>query len=135
MSGEELTYIPERLNEQPVVVLGLTDGELRYVVLGALAGCVPLGALVGLAAGQLALGAGAGTVLAIGCVYVVGRILRRVKRGKPTGYHADAIRAWLEDRGIGGDSMMRRPAVWEAVRMRPRIRPAAPASAAEDDDD
>lgn len=135
MSDEQLSYIPERLNEQPVVVLGLTDGELRYVALGALGAWVPLGFLAGLLAGQAAVGAGAGAVLAIGCVYAVGKVLRRMKRGKPVGYHADLIRAWLEDRGIGGDSMMRRPAVWEAVRMRPRIRQAVPALAAEDEDD
>lgn len=135
MSDEELTYIPERLNEQPVVVLGLTDGELRYVALGALGACVPLGFLAGLVVGQAAVGAGSGAVLAIGCVYAVGKLLRRMKRGKPVGYHADLIRAWLEDRGIGGDSMMRRDAVWEAVRMRPRIRQAARSLAPEDEDD
>lgn len=133
--SEELSYIPERLNEQPVVVLGLTDGELRYVALGALGACVPLGCFAGLLVGQLALGGGAGAVAAIGCVYAVGRVLRRMKRGKPVGYHADAIRAWLEDRGMGGDTMMRRPAVWEAVRIRPRIRQGAPALATEDEED
>ena len=39
----EVTYIPGRLNEQPVVVPGLTDGELRHVALAALAVLVPLG--------------------------------------------------------------------------------------------
>ena len=116
----EVAYIPERLNEQPVVVLGLTDGELRHVALAALAALVPLGTAAGMAFGQLAVGMGGGAVGAIGAVYVAGKVLRRLKRGKPVGYHADLMRAWLEDRGIGGDSMMRRSAVWEAVRTVPR---------------
>ena len=114
----EIAYLPERLNEEPVVVLGLTDAELRYAAAAAFGTLVPAGALGGAALGQAMVGAGAGAVLAIGSIYAVGRILRRVKRGKPAGYHADRIRAWLEDHGLGGDSMLRTSAVWEAARIR-----------------
>lgn len=118
MAEREVTYIPERLNEDPVVVLGLTDAELRYAALAGFAILVPAGVLGGAVLGQAMIGAGLGAVGAIGAVYVVGKVLRRLKRGKPAGYHADRIRAWLEDRGLGGDSMLRTTAVWEAVRVR-----------------
>ena len=118
MAEREVTYIPERLNEDPVVVLGLTDAELRYAALAGFAILVPAGVLGGAVLGQAMIGAGLGAVGAIGAVYVVGKVLRRLKRGKPAGYHADRIRAWLEDRGLGGDSMLRTTAVWEAVRIR-----------------
>lgn len=121
--SEEVTYIPERLNEQPVVVLGLTDSELRYAALAALAFFVPVGSVAGILFGQLAVGMGGGAVCAIGAIYVAGRILRRVKRGRPSGYHADLARAWLEDHGMGGDAMLRRSGVWEAVRSVPRAVP------------
>ena len=118
MAEREVTYIPERLNEDPVVVLGLTDAELRYAALAGFGILVPAGVLGGAVLGQAMIGAGLGAVGAIGAVYVVGKVLRRLKRGKPAGYHADRIRAWLEDRGLGGDSMLRTTAVWEAVRIR-----------------
>ena len=118
MAEPEIAYIPERLNEDPVVVLGLTDAELRYAALAGFGVLVPAGALGGALAGQAMIGGGCGAVAAIGAVYVVGKALRRMKRGKPAGYHADRIRAWLEDRGVGGDSMLRASAVWEAVRIR-----------------
>ena len=114
----EIAYLPERLNEEPVVVLGLTDAELRYAAAAGFGVLLPAGALAGAAFGQAVLGAGAGAVLAIGAIYLVGKVLRRMKRGKPAGYHADRVRAWLEDRGLGGDSMLRATAVWEAVRIR-----------------
>ena len=114
----EIAYLPERLNEDPVVVLGLTDAELRYAAAAGFGALVPAGALGGAALGQAVVGAGAGAVLAIGSIYLVGKVLRRMKRGKPAGYHADRIRAWLEDRGLGGDSMLRTTAVWEAARIR-----------------
>ena len=118
MPEPDVAYIPERLNEDPVVVLGLTDAELRYAALGGFGVLVPTGALGGALVGQAMIGGGCGAVAAIGAVYVVGKALRRMKRGKPAGYHADRIRAWLEDKGLGGDSMLRTSAVWEAVRIR-----------------
>ena len=130
MAEREIAYLPERLNEEPVVVLGLTDAELRYAALAGFGLLVPVGALGGAVFGQAVVGAGAGAVLAIGTVYAAGTVLRRMKRGKPAGYHADRIRAWLEDRGLGGDSMLRATAVWETVRVR-----TARSSAAADDAD
>ncbi|MCY4029636.1 MAG: TIGR03750 family conjugal transfer protein [Acidobacteria bacterium] len=124
MAEREIAYLPECLNEEPVVVLGLTDAELRYAAAAGFGVLVPACALGGAAFGQAVVGAGAGAVLAIGAVYVVGNVLRRMKRGKPAGYHADRVRAWLEDRGLGGDSMLRASAVWEPVRIR-TARPAA----------
>ena len=118
MAEREIAYLPECLNEEPVVVLGLTDAELRHAAAVGFGALVPAGALGGAAFDQAMVGAGAGAVLAIGTIYLVGRILRRMKRGRPAGYHADRIRAWLEDRGLGGDSMLRATAVWEPVRIR-----------------
>ena len=118
MAERDIAYLPERLNAEPVVVLGLTDTELRIAALAAFGLLVPAGAVVGAALGQTVVGGGAGAVAAIGAVFVVGRVLRRLKRGRPAGYHADRIRAWVEDRGLGGDSMLRATGVFEAVRIR-----------------
>ena len=118
MPERDIAYLPERLNEEPVVVLGLTDAELRYAAAAAFGLLVPAGGVAGAVFGQAMVGGGAGAVCAIGAIYAAGTVLRRMKRGKPDGYHADRIRAWLEDRGMGGDSMLRATAVWEPERIR-----------------
>ena len=50
------------------------------------------------------------------------RALRRLKRGRPEGYHADAVRAWLEDRNLKPKTMLRESAVWDTRTRRARGR-------------
>lgn len=117
---EEIVFLPDRLNRQPVVFLGLTDGELRMVALANLLTWLPVCTIVGALFGAAVLGLGAGAVVAAGGVWVSGRVLRRLKRGKPAGYHADAIRAWVEDKGLVGRTMLREDAVWDTRAHRRR---------------
>ena len=119
-ADHEIAFLPDRLNRQPVVFLGLTDGELRLVAFANLALWLPVCAACGALFGVTVLGLGAGTVVAAGGIWVSGRLLRRLKRGKPAGYHADAIRAWLEDRGLAPRTMLREDAVWDTRAHRRR---------------
>ena len=48
--------LPHRLNREPVVVLGLTRTELLTISVVATAGCIPAGALFGIAIGKWSLG-------------------------------------------------------------------------------
>ena len=113
-------FLPDRLNRQPVVFLGLTDGELRMVAVGNLLVWLPVCAIVGALFGATVLGLGAGALVAAGGIWVSGRVLRKLKRGKPAGYHADAIRAWIEDRGLMSRTMLREDAVWDTRAHRRR---------------
>lgn len=119
MPNREIEFLPDRLNRQPPVFLGLTDGELKMAALGSVGVLVPAGAVVGGVAGSAVLGIGVGTVAAGGGMWVWARLLRRLKRGKPAGYHEDRIRAWLEDVGVVSRTMLRESAVWD-VRRRKR---------------
>lgn len=114
--AQEIEFLPDRLNRQPVVFLGLTDGELRGVALANLAVLVPLSAVLGAAVGFGIFGAGFGFLLSGGGVWLSARTLRRLKRNKPAGYHEDRIRAWLEDRGMAKRTMLRESAVWDVRR-------------------
>ena len=119
---EEIVFLPDRLNRAPAVFLGLSDGELRMAGLVNLGAWIPACALAAGLFGQAVLGIGAGALLACGGIWITARVLRRLKRGRPEGYHADAVAAWLEDRGLKPKTMLRESAVWDIRARRPRGR-------------
>ena len=123
MSGDgEIAFLPDRLNRPPTVFLGLSDGELRMAGLANLAVCVAAGAALAGVLGQAVLGVGAGALAACGGIWLTAKTLRRLKRGRPEGYHADAVRAWLEDRNLKPRTMLRESAVWDIRTRRRRGR-------------
>ena len=123
MSGDgEIAFLPDRLNRPPTVFLGLSDGELRMAGLANLAVCVPAGAALAGVLGQAVLGVGAGALAACGGIWLTAKTLRRLKRGRPEGYHADAVAAWLEDRNLKPRTMLRESAVWDIRARRARGR-------------
>ena len=122
MTDREIVFLPDRLNRSPAVFLGLTDGELRMAGLANLAVCIPAGAMLAGLFGQTVLGVGAGALAACGGIWLTARALRRLKRGRPEGYHADAVAAWLEDKGLKPKTMLRESAVWDIRARRARGR-------------
>ena len=122
MTDREIVFLPDRLNRSPAVFLGLTDGELRMAGLANLAVCIPVGAMLAGLFGQTVLGVGAGALAACGGIWLTARALRRLKRGRPEGYHADAVAAWLEDRNLKPKTMLRESAVWDIRTRRSRGR-------------
>ena len=119
---EEIAFLPDRLNRAPAVFLGLSDGKLRMAGLVNLGVWIPAGAVVAGLFGQAVPGLGAGALAACGGIWLTARVLRRLKRGRPEGYHADAVKAWLEDRGLKPRTMLRESAVWDIRARRQRGR-------------
>ena len=122
MGDEEIVFLPDRLNRAPAVFLGLSDGELRMAGLVNLGAWIPACAVVAGLFGQAVLGLGAGALLACGGIWLTARVLRRLKRGRPEGFHADAVATWLEDRNLKPKTMLRESAVWDIRARRPRGR-------------
>ena len=118
MANAEIEFLPDRLNRQAAVWMGLTDGELKLAAVVNLGVFVTLGLVLGGLGGSVVLGMGGGTVAAGGGMWVSARLLRRLKRGKPDGYHEDRIRAVLEDRGLLKRTMLRESGVWDVRRHR-----------------
>ena len=118
----EIAFLPDRLNRPPVVFLGLSDGELRMAGLANLAVWMPACALLAAPFGQAVLGIGAGALAAAAGIWLTAKGLRRMKRGRPDGYHADAVAAWLEDRNLKPKTMLRESAVWDIRARRGRGR-------------
>jgi len=90
----EIAFLPDRLNRAPAVFLGLTDGELRLAGLANLALWIPAGTAVAALAGHAVLGIGVGALAACGGIWLTARVLRGLKRGRPEGYHAEAVTAF-----------------------------------------
>ncbi len=122
MTDDEIAFLPDRLNRAPAVFLGLSDGELRMAGLVNLAVWIPACSAVAALFGQAVLGIGGGALAAGGGIWATARVLRRLKRGRPEGYHADAVAAWLEDRNLKPKTMLRESAVWDIRARRPRGR-------------
>ena len=121
---QTLTFLPHRLNRQPVVVRGLTADELWA--------CTGISAMLGLLAGlPLAwLSHGVAMVptlmlVAVACgVFFGGGLLRRQKRGRPDAWLYRQLqwmlcqRCPLLGRYVGGEGLILRSGAWSTRRTR-----------------
>lgn len=123
---DRVTFLPHRLNRQPVVVRGLTADELWITVAIA----ATLGLLVGIPLAWLARSiALAPTVIAVSMavgVFVGGGVLRRHKRGRPDTWLYRQIQWRIRrqlpalSRYVGGGDLIRRSGHWTTRRGTPR---------------
>lgn len=119
-----LRFLPNRLNRQPIIVLGLTADEMWLSVALSLAVGIGLGMCIAMLTGNVAL---IPTVMfgavALG-LFFGGRFLRRLKRGRPQTWlyrqmqwqarlHFPALTAWT-----GGDDLIVRTGSWSSRRSR-----------------
>lgn len=118
MSEHEITFIPDRLNEEPVIFIGMTDSELKLAVGVSLGFWLPVSIIVAVLFGQGILGIAVGTLMAFLTMWLLGKKLRVIKRGRPKGYHVMAISAWLEDRNLKPKTMIRETRTWDIKRQK-----------------
>ena len=118
-----VTFLPHRLNRQPVIVRGLTANELWIMVcLSALGGLV-LGVVLAVLVSSVAV-APTAIVASIGIgVFLGGGILRRQKRGRPDTWLYRQIQWRVCQRSqflsgyLGGDGLIRRSGFWTTRRV------------------
>ena len=115
MSGE-ITFIPDRLNEEPVVFLSMTHSELQLAIVACLVFWTPLCMLIATLLGKAVLGLAAIMALSYASMWLCGKKLRVIKRGRPKQYHVMAISAWLEDTQLKRRSMIHVNRVWDIHR-------------------
>ncbi|EBP4342163.1 TIGR03750 family conjugal transfer protein [Salmonella enterica] len=109
---QTIEFLPDRLNQEPVVFRGMTTSEL-FIALGGgfvagLAGGVFPAAALGIWA-LIPTGALAGAALAI---MVGGKWLARVKRGRPDTWLYRSMGAWFARHGYGDARLVQKSAVW-----------------------
>ena len=99
--------LAERLNHEPVVLLGYTDSELAWAIkiAGLLGFPVTLG--IGWVFGKAMTGLGGGLLLTLALVVAGGKVLQRLKRGKPDYYYQTRLKLALHRYGLGHSGLIR----------------------------
>lgn len=119
---ETVTFLPHRLNRQPVIVRGLTADELWITVglsaTGGLSVGIPLAWLthsIAMAPTMIVVGIASG-------IFFGGGMLRRRKRGRPDTWLYRQIQWWIRrrypvlSRYLGGRDLINRSGVWTTRR-------------------
>ena len=114
----EIDFLPDRLNEEPVVFLSMTNSEIKLAALACFAFWVPLSTLAGALLGQALLGVALSLAWVFASLWLIGKRLRVLKRGKPRQYHVLAIRALLQDYGLLPNTLVRESRAWDIRRWR-----------------
>ena len=113
-----VNFLPNRLNRQPIVVLGLTANELFFVGLSsAIAGLV-LGVPFAIVFSSIAMVPTVALVAVFLGIGLGGRVLRRVKRGRPDDWFYRNLQWRIANRfpllmaWTGGQDLIKRSGVW-----------------------
>jgi conjugative transfer region protein (TIGR03750 family) len=122
MPDGTLRFLPNRLNRQPVIVLGMTADELWLSVgLSALVGLV-IGLVLAIVTKSIAMTPTTMVAAVASGIFFGGKFLRRLKRGKPQtwlyremGWQVStrwpSLKAW-----VGGSDLLTRSGFWTTRR-------------------
>jgi conjugative transfer region protein (TIGR03750 family) len=99
--------LAERLNHEPVVLLGYTDSEFALAVKAACLLAFPTTLFIGFTVGKPLPGLAAGFLLALALVVAGGKLMVRLKRGKPDYYYQTRMKLALQHYGIGHSGLLR----------------------------
>lgn len=113
---KEIHFIPDRLNEEPVIFLGMTDSELKLLGIVSVGFWVPACLIFTLIVGLGILGLGFGLALAFLTVWLAGRRVTALKRSKPKQYHMIYLSALLEDHGMKRRTIIRKSEILDIHR-------------------
>jgi conjugative transfer region protein (TIGR03750 family) len=119
---DNLYLMTDRLNVEPVIFIGMNERELKCVAIFSILAWVPLSLVISIFIGFGIIGLGVGVALAFGTAWLIGKRLSKLKRNKPSNHHMLAIRAWLEDKGVARQTMIRKKDVWDIQRTQFRQR-------------
>ncbi|MBV4413521.1 TIGR03750 family conjugal transfer protein [Enterobacteriaceae bacterium YMB-R22] len=116
-----ITFLPDRLNAEPVVFKGFTTPELFMTagasVLGGLVVAIPFVPLLGwLAFPTVSL------LMPLFTVFFGGRLMARFKRGKPENYLYRRLELWLSRQRIGNPQLIHHSQRWALRRSAPVVR-------------
>ncbi len=92
----EITFIPDRLIQEPTVYLGLTDSEIVTLAVGGIVFWLPLSVIALLPFGFGLFGIGLGFGLVLLTIFIAGKKLSKLKRNMPDGQHVVYIRQLIQ---------------------------------------
>lgn len=111
-------FLPNRLNRQPVVVMGLTADELFFVGASSVAIGVVVGVVLAIIFKKIAMVPTAGLIFGALGIVTGGRLMRRLKRGRPDEWFYRNLQWRLTNRfpavagWFGGRSLIKRSGIW-----------------------
>lgn len=116
-----ITFLPDRLNAEPVVFKGFTTPELFMTaglsVLGGLVAAIPFIPFLGwLAFPTVSL------LMPLFTVFFGGKLMTRFKRGKPENYLYRRAELWLSRQRLGNPRLIHHSQTWALRRSAPVIR-------------
>ncbi len=114
----DIEFIPDRLNEEPVVFLSMTNSEIKLSLMIFFVFWTPICLVVGLLVGKVLLSLACVAGMVFASMWLAGKRLRIIKRGKPKQYHMLALQAWLQDRGLTRQVLIRESRTWDIRRWR-----------------
>jgi len=125
-SRATLTFLPDRLNGEPVVYRGLTSPELGLLGAGAIVLWLPICLVIAALAGYFMMGFGVAALLALATVWGTSGWVQSFKRGKPAGYHVLRLELMLQRLRLRRSAYIRYSGSWDIRRQRrvPRLRQA-----------
>ena len=110
--------LAERLNHEPVVLLGYTDSELAWAIKIACLLGFPVTLGIGWVFGKAMTGLGGGLLLTLALVVAGGKVLQRLKRGKPDFYYQTRLSLALHRAGLRDCGLIRYRGVMSLGRTR-----------------
>jgi conjugative transfer region protein (TIGR03750 family) len=124
-----VSFLPHRLNRQPVIVRGLTADELWFSVGASALFGLALGVVLAVWFSSLALAPTCVVVCVAAGVFFGGGLLRRHKRGRPDTWLYRHIQWWARRHApfacalLGGRDLIVRSGYWSTRRMHVGIHP------------
>ena len=119
---DAVTFLPHRLNRQPVIVRGLTADEL-WITTGVSATCgLVVGLLFASLTHQWAIVPTALVLCVAAGIFLGGGVLRRQKRGRPETWLYRQLQWWVRRRVpalsayVGGNELITRSGYWTTRR-------------------
>jgi conjugative transfer region protein (TIGR03750 family) len=99
--------LAERLNGEPVILFGYTNSEFMLSIQWVCAITFPVALGMGFLIGKPMSGLGLGFLLSMGGVVLGGRVLQRLKRGKPDYYFQTQLLLRLHHAGLSHCHLIR----------------------------
>ncbi len=106
----------DRVNVEPVILLGLSNSEALWVIGLAFAIWVPVAGLVMLLKPSLPLFILLATVGPLASVWLVAKKMAVVKRNRPDLYYVHAMRQWASKKGLRRSRYITHVGEWDVGR-------------------
>lgn len=116
MASEDIAFLPDRINGEPIVFRGLSSTELGTLAGLSVAVWLPLSLTLCWSLGFFMMGFGVAGLLTVGTVWAASSWIGAMKRGKPDGYHLLRFQLLLDDLKLRSSRFIRYSGPWDIRR-------------------